>query len=128
MYPACASCEPHILHVVFSNGVFSIKESPATHQEKCLKNGCFLCLLADNPRELSVSGGDCQETSELPWKWNMDPNIYIPCPSICSWKVQIKESTHLVPINTFVKNFLTSVNFCLPAALCKQNLLKCKKK
>jgi hypothetical protein len=28
-------------------------------------------------------------------------------------------STHLVPINIFVKNILTSVIFCLPAALCK---------
>jgi hypothetical protein len=33
-----------------------------------------------------------------------------------------------VPINIFVKNILTSVIFCLPAALCKWNLLECKKK
>jgi hypothetical protein len=51
------------------------------------------------------------------------------CIHLVHWDMsRFSPSTHLVPINIFVKNFLTSVNCCLPAALCKQNLLKCKKK
>ena len=68
---------------------------PSSHYYRLPMKRHWMMTFSTDPREVPASGGDCHETSELPRKWNVDPNIYVPCPSLCPCKAPIKEGSSL---------------------------------